>query len=215
MQTQQMAIWAGDFGAQYTDRNNMSAEELELCYQQDYGITRAAMNTQFLGDLPRDLRILEVGTNIGNQLLVLRGMGFENLVGIELQRYAVGCAKQRTFDCGILQGSIFDIPFKDRYFDLVFTSGVLIHIAPADLPAALSEVVRCTRRYVWGFEYWAPEDTTVTYRGSADLLWKADYAAHYLKQFPDLRMLKERRYPYVRQPDMTDSMFLLERASSS
>jgi len=57
-------------------------------------------------------------------------MGFTNLYGIELQWYAVEKAKEYTKGINIIQGSGFDIPFKDGYFDLVITNGVLIHIAP-------------------------------------------------------------------------------------
>lgn len=51
------------------------------------------MNTLFLGDLDRSLRILEVGANVGFQLALLQRMGFCNLYGIELQPYAVERAR--------------------------------------------------------------------------------------------------------------------------
>ena len=53
----------------------------------------------------------------------------------------------------IICGSAFDIPFKDGYFDLVFTNNVLIHIAPADIGGVIDEMVRVCRGRIWGFEY--------------------------------------------------------------
>jgi len=57
--------------------------------------------------------------------------GINNLYGIELQQYAIEKAKALTKRINIIHGVADDIPFKDGYFDMVFTSGVLIHIHPA------------------------------------------------------------------------------------
>ena len=67
------------------------------------------------------------------QLDGLQRSGWTNLWGIELQEYAVELSKHYTNHVNIVQASGFDIPFKDNFFDLVVTNGVLIHIAPADL----------------------------------------------------------------------------------
>jgi pseudaminic acid biosynthesis-associated methylase len=137
-------------------------------------------------------------------------MGFVNLYGIELQSYAVELSKARTKRINIIEGSAFDIPYKDGYFDLVFTSGVLIHINPSDIVWALREILRCTREYIWGFEYYADEHTEITYRGHKELLWKADYAKLYLQQFEDLKIAKEERLKYL-DSDNIDTMFLLKK----
>jgi len=91
-------------------------------------------------------------------------MGFQTLYGIELQEYAVEISKSRTKHINIIQGSAFDIPFKDNFFDLVFTSGLLIHIAPSDVEQILREIHRCTKKYIWGSEYFADSYTQVEYR---------------------------------------------------
>ena len=209
-QTHQMGIWSGTFGREYTDRNAMSVEELDALYQREFGVGRTAMNQAFLDSLSRDLRVLEVGSNIGNQLLLLQSMGFTRLYGIELQHYAVQRSKRRTSDVGFIQGSAFDIPCRDGAFDLVFTSGVLIHLAPQDIGTALGEIHRSTSRYIWGMEYFSDTCKEVSYRGEQGLLWKSDYCKLYLERFPDLRLVQQRRYP--RQDGSNeDVMFLLER----
>jgi pseudaminic acid biosynthesis-associated methylase len=208
--TDQMKKWAGQFGKNYTDRNPSSLAELEQLYSKNYGITRTQMNTLFLGDMPKSLEILEVGANIGNQLLCLQKMGFTNLHGIELQAYAVE-KSQTTIGSGkVIQGSALDIPYANASFDLVFTSGVLIHISPTDINQVLNEIYRCTRKYIFGFEYYAESLTEVNYRNEKGLLWKTDFAKLYTQRFPDLRLMKEARFKYL-ENENSDSMFLLEK----
>ena len=209
--TEQMEKWAGQFGEEYTDRNALSLEEMEASYRRNYGVTRAELNERFLKGIDRSIRILEVGSNVGNQLLYLQKMGFSNLYGVELQSYAVELSKARTRRINIIEGSAFDIPYKDGYFDLVFTSGVLIHISPSDVSMAMREIYRCTREYIWGFEYYADEYTEIPYRGHRNLLWKADFARLYLDQLGDLELVKEERLKYLDNDNM-DTMFLLRKS---
>ena len=208
--TRQMQEWAGQFGKEYTDRNALSLEETELLYKRNYGITHTEMNSKFIGDLDRDMRVLEVGSNIGNQLLCLQEAGFKNLYGIELQSYAVELSKSRTKGINIIEGSAFDIPFKDGFFDLVFTSGVLIHISPEDITTVLDEIYRCTKQYIWCFEYYSDEYTQINYRGHADLLWKTNFSKLFLKRFKNLILVKEELFKYLTN-DNIDAMFLLQK----
>jgi pseudaminic acid biosynthesis-associated methylase len=165
-----MEEWAGNFGRKYTDRNALSLEEMELLYKEQYGVTRTEMNSKFIGKFDRVMKVLEIGSNVGNQLLCLQEAGFKNLYGIELQSYAVELSKSRTKGINIIQGSAFDIPFKNDFFDLIFTSGLLIHIAPEDITTVLDEIHRCTIKYIWCFEYYSDVYTKIEYRGHTDLL---------------------------------------------
>ena len=150
MKNQQENFWSGEFGKDYTDRNTRQNDDLDKVYKDWYGVSRVKMNETFLGAVPKDARILEVGCNTGMQLACLKAMGFTSLYGIELQDYAVQKAKEYTVGINLIQGSAFDIPFKDNYFDLVFTSGVLIHIAPENLPGIFSEMHRCSKKVYLG-----------------------------------------------------------------
>lgn len=211
--TEQVHTWTGDFGREYTDRNEYSPLGLDEFYQQTYGITRRQLNEPFLQDVPKGARILEVGCNMGTQLLILQEMGFTNLHAIEIQSYALEKARRRLSGVQLLQASVLAIPYPDAHFDLVFTSGVLIHIAPDDLSLALHEIHRCAKHWIWGFEYYAPEITEINYRGHKNLLWKADYSRIYMDCFADLEKIREQRLRY-RQNENEDSMFLLRRQSS-
>ena len=209
--TRQSREWASGFGREYTNRNTFDPAELDALWMANYGVTRTAMNRKLLRGVPSDVRILEVGCNVGNQLLVLYGMGYTNLSGIDVQDYAVQIAKKRVPSASIVAGSALDLPFPDDHFDLVFTSGLLIHIAPTDLPGVLNEIHRVAKRWILGSEYYAPSLTEINYRGHRDLLWKDDFAKLYLHQFADLQLLQEERLRYLNSPN-TDTMFLLQRA---
>jgi pseudaminic acid biosynthesis-associated methylase len=209
-ETPQKQRWSGDFGRDYTDRNTLSGAQVDALYQANYGVPRRELNETFLLDIPRHARILEVGCNSGNQLLLLQEMGFTNLWGAEVQSYALELARSRLQSAQLAQASALDLPYENARFDLVFTSGVLIHISPADLPRALDEIHRCARTWIWGFEYYAPEVTQVNYRGHDDLLWKMDYVKRYLDRFGDLELAREKRLPYLNSSNI-DTVYLLKR----
>jgi len=206
-----MEAWSKAFGKAYTDRNALSPGELDRLYNKNFGITRTDLNKEFLGNLSQGIKILEVGSNVGNQLLCLQKMGFKNLYGIEINSYAVKCAKKRLKEINIIQGSVLDIPFKDSYFDLVFTSGVLIHIAPHDINLAMREMRRCAKKYIWGLEYYADKYSEILYRGYRGLLWKANFAKLYLDLFDDLKLIKSRKLKYLDDSGNIDEMFLFKK----
>lgn len=203
------AVWQSEFGKSWTERHPASVADLDEMYRDHYGIERTTLNELFLDDVDRDARILEVGANIGTQLVALKRMGFENLHGVEILDYAVEEANERRSDIPIYFGEAGNLPFDDEVFDIVFTSGVLIHIPESDLASTLREITRCTSRYVYGFEYFAEERTEIEYRGEESLLWKDDFAARYLEHC-DLALRKKVLLSYLSEP-VRDSMFLLER----
>lgn len=207
--THQAQTWSGQFGREYTDRNAVTTKDMNALYLKTFGISRTELNYEFLGNLDRSLRILEVGANVGTQLHLLQQLGFTDLHGIELQPYAVEVAKRVRPGIDIIQGNAFELPYKDGEFDLVFTSGVLIHIAPQDHPKVMDEMNRCSRKYVWGFEYYAPELEEIDYRGHENLLWKADFASIFMRRHPKLKPLKITYYPYMDNPHQIDCMYLL------
>lgn len=210
MVTVQEENWGGEHGQEYTKRNPQGIEEMDALYQQNFGIARTELNLDFLDILPRSIKILEVGSNVGVQLMFLQKMGFTRLFGVEINREAINLAKSLTKDIDIIQGSAMDIPFKDCYFDLVFTSGVLIHIAPQNVRKIMEEIHRCSKKYIWGFEYYASEYTEILYRGKTNMLWKADFCKMYQDYFPGLTLIKEKKVKYL-DSDNQDSMFLLEK----
>ena len=209
-ETQQSAVWKGTFGREYSDRNTFDPEALDQLCRKNYGVTRRAINEGVLREIPRNASFLEVGCNTGNQLLLLERMGYSNLAGVEVQSYALEIARRRVPDAELALASALCLPYADSAFDVVFTSGVLIHISPEDLPRAMDEIYRCSRSYIWGLEYYAAEATEVRYRDCSGLLWKMDYARRYLERFSALKLVREQRLPY-RENQNIDSVFLLRK----
>ncbi len=212
--TEQLKEWTGEFGKEYTKRNLTTPEGVDNLYLSMYGITRTSINKDFIDFLDRDIRILEVGTNVGLQLNLLSKMGFQNLYGIEINPSAIEISHEinKGFPIYIIKASAFDIPFKDNWFDLVCTSGILIHIHPKDVYTAMSEIYRCTKKYIWCLEYFTNEGyKEIIYRGKSNLLWKTDFKKLFLDNFPKLKLIKEHFFPYIKNPDLVDQMFLLEK----
>lgn len=211
--TEQELFWQSNFGSEYTQRNKYNDPQvLDEVYVNTFGVSRSEMNAACLGD--KDIiSMLECGSNIGNQLAVLQKQGYKNLYGFDIQKDAVELSKQSLQDINIIWGSIFDNPFKDDFFDLVYTSGVLIHIHPDDVIRAMKEIHRTSRRYIWGFEYYSETCEEINYRGNNDRLWKNDFAGLYLETFDDLKLVYRKQYPYV-EGDNVDEMFLLEKVSA-
>tara|TARA_B100000315_G_scaffold130504_1_gene120103 strand:+ start:1030 stop:1680 length:651 start_codon:yes stop_codon:yes gene_type:complete len=206
--TFQENTWSGKFGKEYNTRNDYTFDDLNDTYQGIFGHSRSDMNQAFLADLPRDIMILEVGCNFGGQLVQLQKMGFNNLYGLELQWDAIERAKKRTKEIHIIQGSGFNVPFLNNYFDLVFTSDVLIHISPDDIDKIMGEMVRVSNKYIWGFEYFNEEYIEVPYRNNQNLLWKGNYAGMFLDKNPELSIIKEEIYKRNSE-DVKDKMYLL------
>lgn len=211
----QLIEWMGKFGDEYTKRANPDNPNPDDVFKDYFGISKVDLNKQFIGTLNKDIKVLEVGTGTGYQLTLLKGMGFKNLYGIEVNRYAIYLANDKGVY--IIPGEAGDIPFKNNFFDLVFTSGLLIHIAPVNIRGVLGEIYRCSKKYIWGFEYYDKEYTERIYRGKKNLLWRGDFPRMYLDFFPGLRSIKIKKIPYLTIPpywekdDYLDVMFLLEK----
>jgi len=209
--TQQRRTWEEEFGEGYLERNVYNPSELNNFYMKRFGINKDTLNTDFLKDIPKDAKILEVGTNIGNQLFHLQSQGFTNLYGIEIQDRAINYAKHRTDNLNIIKGDALDIPFKDNYFDVVFTHGVLIHISPDNIQKVLKEIYRVTNQYIWGLEYYADSYTDLLYHGQKNIMWKTNFSKLYQDTFPSLTLIKEKKYQYLDETHLEDQIFLLQK----
>ncbi len=205
----QNKMWSGRFGIEYTRRNMMSLAEMNIMYKQRFGVTRTELNGRFLHGIDKGCRILEVGCNIGNQMMCLKEMGYNDIYGIDIEDNALEIARGKNLN--VIHASGFDIPFKDQYFDLVFTSGYLIHAVPERIFDAMAEIVRCSKSYIWGYEYYSPSYQAIEYRGKEGILWKADFAAIYQSNFPFLKLVKAEQLHY-KDSENVDAMFLLSRA---
>ncbi len=116
------------------------------------------MNNEFLDGPPEKFAVfLRLGCNTGHQLdMPCINTVSTNLTDIELQFGAANlCTEAQKVVFMLCRPLDLRSLSKPGSFDLVFTSGVLIHIAPHDLPTIMGEIHRCSSRYIWGFEYYS------------------------------------------------------------
>ena len=204
---EQINFWKGDFGDEYVIRN---LGDFNLMYKEKFGITRTELNQKFLSVLSKDAKILEVGCNRGIQMQMLKKMGYSDLTGIEINENAIALAREDKNLC-IMESSAFDIPFKDDFFDLVFTSGVLIHIAPENLEKAIREIIRVSKRYIFGVEYYSDHCEEIEYRGNKNKLWKNNFPKLFLKYDSDLRLIKNKKLKYLDDSGNVNMVYLFKK----
>ncbi len=154
--------WDGNFGIRYTLRNKLIPERLVPFY------SRILQNLEVK-------RILEVGCNRGHNLEAISYCGQYELYGIDINLYSIILARENK-ENNFAVGNIFDILYKDNYFDLILTAGVLIHINPEDLLKALKEIFRVTKKYYLMLEYNEDykEFKQIPYRNNVGL-WKGNF----------------------------------------
>jgi pseudaminic acid biosynthesis-associated methylase len=167
-------LWSGDFGNAYIERNRGVADG------------RQPFWSTLLDQFPVR-RVLEVGCNTGPNLRWLRERVPE-VYGVDVSAPALAEVRSTLPDVNAVRSAGRDLPFRDGWFDLVFTMGVLIHQHPEALPLMMAEIVRCSRRYVLCGEYFSEEPVEVAYRGQRGALFKRDFGGLYLKLFPELTL---------------------------
>lgn len=134
--------------------------------------------------------VLELGANIGQNLLAIRNLLPDcRLAAVEINRKAA--ERLATIeDTRVHTGSITDFAPADLgSFDLTFTSGVLIHISPDRLPQVYNLLHGCSRKYILVWEYYNPTPVTVPYRGHSERLYKRDFAGELLERNTDLELV--------------------------
>lgn len=167
--------WAGKLGDEYVKRN----------YKNLY------LRAGFWGNIKRKYKtrdILEVGCGDGHNLYFLHNnitpLGTGNLndvhvkklfsYGIDVNKKAIEVA--HGLGCkNVCYGSVLNIPFKDNFFDLVFTAGLLIHIPPKDIKKAMKEIIRVSKRYILAIEYYANKERERPFLGEMGITWERPY----------------------------------------
>ena len=166
----QLEAWQGVFGDAYVERNAPEPDVMEA---------RLGMWREILARLSDDppTSIFEVGANLGLNLRALRRLADARLMALEPNATARNrlIADDVLAESDVFDGAAQSIELPDEAADMVFTSGVLIHIAPADLSSACTEIHPIARKYIGCIEYFSVTPEEVRYRGQDDLLFKRDF----------------------------------------
>jgi pseudaminic acid biosynthesis-associated methylase len=193
-------FWAGQFGNEYIDRN--VSDQL------------FASNLHFFSNILESCEdissIMELGANVGMNIKALRMLSPDSkLHGVEINRGAFD--ELSKLDCNAHNSAIEDFSI-DETFDLVFTKGVLIHIAPENLESVYSKMYKLSKKYILVGEYYNPSPVELTYRGNEGKLFKRDFAGDLLDKFSNLKLV-DYGFAYKRGPFPQDDItwFLMEK----
>lgn len=195
----QERLWAGPFGDEYTERNHRGPEADRRLFAEVFAHTER---------MPWS--VLELGAGDGTSLAAIKTISPEiETTGVEINSKAFDLLKK------VADFAVHDslLGFKaERTWDMAFTKGVLIHVAPDDLPQAYDTLHACAKRYILVAEYYSPKPQIIHYRGHDNALWKRDFAGELLDRHADLRLIAY-DFVYYRDPYPQDSLtwFLMEK----
>ena len=177
----EIAWWQGDHGDEYTERNDAYGsfwaraklwQEILECLQDAPRLSEGG----FTGS------ILEIGAGSGGNMHPLLHLGYYPLIGVEPNAVArAELEKEEAFR--IYDGTAAK---PGTTAELVFTSGVLIHIPPDELLAACQGIYDAAKKYIVCIEYFSAELEEKPYRGRK--LWKRDFGDYWMDNF-DLKPL--------------------------
>ena len=200
--TAQERFWAGEFGTDYSARNQGPAQIEQ----------RRALWAEVLRQAAPLTSLCEFGANIGLNLVAL-GQLQPAAVRHAIELNPTALAALNALDGVTVHAGTVLERHLTAPVDLTFTVGVLIHIAPERLTTVYDHLHAGSRRYIAVAEYYNPTPVEVPYRGQHARLFKRDFAGEMLDRFSDLRLV-DYGFRYHRDPahpadDLT--WFLMEK----
>lgn len=191
--TEQECFWAGSFGDDYTERNDGAK----------LGGAKINLFSRILKSTDSIKSVLEFGANKGLNLRAIK------YLIPEIKMKAVEINKKAAREClsipdtEVFCKSILDYSDNEKS-DMVFTCGVLIHIAPKMLNQVYELMYEYSKKYILISEYYNPTPLEIEYRGNKEKLYKRDWAGEFMDKYSDVR-LRDYGFVYHR-----DNMFPLD-----
>lgn len=170
---EQEKFWAGEFGDAYTSRNRVDWRARIPFWREIMKFTGARS-------------VYEVGCNAGWNLSAIREASPHKVEigGCDLNGDAALHGALAGLD--IVIGTAKECMAKG--YEVIFTAGVLIHVAPENLRAMMQQLIDASAHWVLAIEYAADSEEMIEYRGEKDRLWKRNYGALYEQM--GLKMLR-------------------------
>jgi ubiquinone/menaquinone biosynthesis C-methylase UbiE len=111
-------------------------------------IWKGHYSLEMLAAAPKKGRLLDAGCGSGKYSLPLKMRGFD-VVGMDVSLAALRMlsksSRSRDVDIDILAGNVFQLPFADGSFDIVWCYGVLQHLLSKERESAICEFQRILR----------------------------------------------------------------------
>ena len=136
---------------QFTEYSNKEFHKLMLqhikAWEDEYkkSIWKGHYSLGMLDATPKKGRLLDAGCGSGKYSIPLKMRGFD-VVGMDVSLSALRMlsesSKSRDVDIDILAGNVFQLPFTDGSFDIVWCYGVLQHLLSKERESAICEFRR-------------------------------------------------------------------------
>ena len=170
----QEKFWHSDYADEYIKRNSHFDEEIGATAWQKMLVSTSGINS-----------ILELGSNIGRNIGMLNKVLPEAKKSIiELSPIPYQIVKNKYDLEYAVNSSILNSDLEAVQFDMVFTSGVLIHVEPSDLLKTMQKMFDYSSKYILICEMFSRVPRTVNYKKSNDLLFTRDFGRYFLENFP-------------------------------
>jgi len=198
----QEKLWQSQFGSNYISRNNSD----QLLKSKIFHFLKIMRGGGY-----KINSIIELGSNIGLNLIALNRI-YKNLLitAVEINKKACFYLS-KIKNVKIINDSI--LKFKTRRkFDLVLMSGILIHIAPKNLPKLYKKIDKLSKKYILICEYYNPHPVNILYRGKKNQMFKRDFAGEFLKIYKNYKLIDYRFAYHLDKYPLDDvSFFLLKK----
>lgn len=190
-------FWRGEFGTDYQRRNRgepLIANNMKF-------FRRILEPTEWLVDNRYwKPSVIEFGAGVGLNLIALQRLGFDprRMKAVEINHDA--CDELRRIEgLTVEERSMFENGSFGEW-DMVLSSGFLIHISPEELGEAYQILYQSCKSggCLVICEYFAATPTPVRYRGHENRLWRRNYGKDLLDRFGDLSLLS---YDFVADID--------------
>jgi pseudaminic acid biosynthesis-associated methylase len=174
MLTPQEGFWKNNVTESYVKDNSFFDEKLGLAAWE-----------KILLKIDKDniLSYLDCGSNIGRNISFLKKVipaAAANIIELAQEPYDK-CLQNFQIEASFL-GPIKKAKF-DKDFDLVFSTGVLIHVNPNDLLESMSRMYQLSSKYILIGEYFNRTPVMIHYRNEDDRLFKRDFGKLFIENF--------------------------------
>lgn len=188
--------WKSEFGKKYHLRNKIQWEKRVPFFEKIFSSIHK-YNAVIKS-------VLEVGAGCGYNLLAINKIYPDiRLCALEPNEYACNIMR-KTGIIEVIQCGFEECENLESY-DLVFTSGVLIHVPPSNLEYFYEKIFYLAKQYILINEYFSPTPEKIKYRGKVGLLFKRDYCSDILDMYKDRLVLVDYGFLYKRVEEVWDN----------
>ena len=171
--TEQEEFWANTYATDYIKKNS---DFDSLAGQKAW--------QEMLSKTDSISTILECGCNIGRNIKFLNNiLPSAKKSIIELSKPAYDFVINNMEIQNSFNGSILESELNGHTFDLVFSTGVLIHIHPDNLLDNMQRMFLYSKKYILIGEYFNRTPTMIEYQGQKDKLFKRDFGKLFIENF--------------------------------